>query len=52
MGTPATCKNCLSVGASENNNPDDGLVDGNVASFSSQGPVPISQNGQNGQVPT
>ena len=39
IGAPATCKNCLTVGASENNMPENGLLDGNVAYFSSQGPA-------------
>ena len=38
VGAPATCKNCLTVGASENNEPDANRQDGNVAVFSSQGP--------------
>jgi hypothetical protein len=37
IGAPATCKSCLTVGASENNQPPD-RSDGNVAVFSSQGP--------------
>jgi len=37
IGSPATCKNCLSVGASENQAPP--RQDGNVAYFSSQGPT-------------
>ena len=41
IGAPATCKNCLTVGASENNDPASAagpLQDGNMAVFSSQGP--------------
>ena len=38
IGAPATCKNCLTVGASENNEPPN-RADGNVAVFSSQGPA-------------
>jgi len=40
VGSPATCKNCLSVGASENPDPTGTppKSDGNVAFFSSQGP--------------
>jgi hypothetical protein len=38
IGAPATCKNCLTVGASENNEPAANRQDGNVALFSSQGP--------------
>ena len=37
IGAPASCKNCLSVGASENSEPPQ-RQDGNVAVFSSQGP--------------
>ena len=37
VGAPATCKNCLSVGASESHGY--GNRDGNVAYFSSQGPA-------------
>ena len=37
VGAPATCKSCLAVGASESHG--HGNRDGNVASFSSQGPA-------------
>ena len=40
VGAPATCKNCVTVGASENSNSGGGRQDGNVAVFSSQGPGP------------
>ena len=36
----ASCKNCVTVGASENSNSGGGRQDGNVAVFSSQGPGP------------
>jgi len=39
VGSPATAKNCLAVGASENSAPAQGRADGNMAFFSSQGPT-------------
>jgi len=41
IGAPATCKNCLTVGASENDDKDStpATADGNMAFFSSQGPA-------------
>lgn len=43
VGAPATCKNCLAVGASQSHGHSN--RDGNVASFSSQGPaLPPTEN--------
>jgi len=39
VGAPATAKNCITVGASQTPNSGQGRTDGNMASFSSQGPT-------------
>jgi len=39
IGAPATAKNCITVGASENSNSGGQRRDGNMAVFSSQGPA-------------